>query len=290
MGTPAVARKMDNFRPTSGFPHASSSLIIGQKSSKNAKRIKPEASKATSMNRWKGVHELEASSPISQRGVDGEGDDESPWSSLATFSEAFGKGDSELLPSLNLYSTKCRTQGFYVVRIRCKSYVHGLQLEFLINSQRLQVVFLRHPTFSCSSDLKTTKSSKLPVPKNKLKLSLISLVAADLHRQLLEGPVEAPTSSNSVVANPATDSSSVSTGLDTPPDPEIHRGPLTLSQLCKHSTGENFSVLVFKTQRLFVTIPGTHLVLPLSQNLLNGLDFLTRSTNIPLAPEFMFAK
>ncbi|KAL4583885.1 hypothetical protein LXL04_008470 [Taraxacum kok-saghyz] len=51
------------------------------------------------------------------------------------------------------------------------------------------------------------------------------------HLQVLEGPVEAPTSSNSVVANPATDSavintatdpSSVSTGLDTPPDPEIH--------------------------------------------------------------------
>ncbi|KAL4592559.1 hypothetical protein LXL04_005559 [Taraxacum kok-saghyz] len=115
----------------------------------------------------------------------------------------------------------------------------------------------------------------------------------------LERPVEAPTSSNSGVANPATDSavintatdsSSVSTGLDTPPDPEIHRGPLTLSQLCKHSTGENFSVLVFKTQRLFVTVPGTHPVLPLSQNLLNGLDFPTRSANIPMAPEFMFAK
>ncbi|KAL4572214.1 hypothetical protein LXL04_018984 [Taraxacum kok-saghyz] len=42
------------------------------------------------------------------------------------------------------------------------------------------------------------------------------------HHQLLEWPVEAPTSSNSAVANPATDSSSVSTGLDTPPDPEIH--------------------------------------------------------------------
>ncbi|KAL4563488.1 hypothetical protein LXL04_027531 [Taraxacum kok-saghyz] len=106
----------------------------------------------------------------------------------------------------------------------------------------------------------------------------------------LEGPVEAPTSSNSVVANPTIDSSSVSTGLDTPPDPEIHRGPLTLSQLCKHSTRENFSVLVFKTQRLFVTVPGTRLVLPLSPNPLNDLDFLTRSANIPLAPEFMFAK
>ncbi|KAL4591181.1 hypothetical protein LXL04_004132 [Taraxacum kok-saghyz] len=57
------------------------------------------------------------------------------------------------------------------------------------------------------------------------------------HHQLLEGPVEAPTSSNSAVANPTTDSSYVSTGLDTPPNPEIHRGPLTLSKHSKHSTG-----------------------------------------------------
>ncbi|KAL4588548.1 hypothetical protein LXL04_001439 [Taraxacum kok-saghyz] len=126
--------------------------------------------------------------------------------------------------------------------------------------------------------------------------SLFSLTAPHHH---LERPVEAPTSSHSAVANPATDSavintatdsSSVSTGLDTPPDPEIHRGPLTLSQLCKHSTGETFSVLVFKTQQLFVTVPETRPVLPLSQNLLTGLDFPTRSANIPLAPEFMFAK
>ncbi|KAL4555977.1 hypothetical protein LXL04_038611 [Taraxacum kok-saghyz] len=122
-----------------------------------------------------------------------------------------------------------------------------------------------------------------------LPFSKVILIAAP-HHQVLEGPVEAPTSSNSVVANPATDSSPVSTGLDTPPDPEIHRGPLTLSQLCKHSTGENFSVLVFKTQRLFVTVPGTRLMLPLSPNPLNGLDFRTRSANISLAPEFMFAK
>ncbi|KAL4555194.1 hypothetical protein LXL04_037805 [Taraxacum kok-saghyz] len=31
-------------------------------------------------SRWKGVHELEASSPISRRGVDGEGGGETPWS------------------------------------------------------------------------------------------------------------------------------------------------------------------------------------------------------------------
>ncbi|KAL4556390.1 hypothetical protein LXL04_039041 [Taraxacum kok-saghyz] len=99
------------------------------------------------------------------------------------------------------------TQGFYVVRIRCESYVHGLQLE--------DSIYLR------------------------------DIITAAPHHQVLEGPVEAPTSSNSVVANPATDSvvvntaidsSTVSTGLDTPPDPEIHRGSLTLSQLCKHST------------------------------------------------------
>ncbi|KAL4574435.1 hypothetical protein LXL04_021267 [Taraxacum kok-saghyz] len=119
---------------------------------------------------------------------------------------------------------------------------------------------------------------------------LLGVGEAAPHHQLLEGPVEAPTRSNSAVTKPATDSSSFSTGLDTPPDLEIHRGPLTLSQLCKHSTGENFSVLIFKTQRLFVTVPGTRPVLPLSQNLLTGLNFPTRSANIPMAPEFMFAK
>ncbi|KAL4562129.1 hypothetical protein LXL04_034323 [Taraxacum kok-saghyz] len=247
---------------------------------------------------------------------------------------------NQLLGSRHTYDTNHTkeikqegTQGFYVVRIWCKSYVHGLQLEFKLTHKdyklshtnhlqlckwnfdfenhvpnstsfrevvkcklyaftiptfRLEQIFLlRHPTLNYSSNLKyNTKYFKPPVPKNKLKL-------------ILEGPVEAPTSSNSVVANPATDSvvvntatdsSPVSTGLDTPPDPEIHRGPLTLSQLCKHSTGENFSVLVFKTQRLFVTVPGTRPVLPLSPNPLNGLDFRTRSANISLAPEFMFAK
>ncbi|KAL4567964.1 hypothetical protein LXL04_023561 [Taraxacum kok-saghyz] len=155
--------------------------------------------------------------------------------------------------------------------------------------------------FSLNSLLYKFCTSKLHtqyISQEQAKLSPISLIAAAPHHHL-ERPVEAPTSSNSAVANPATDSavintatdsSSVSTGLDTPPDPEIHRGPLTLSQLCKHSTGETFSVLVFKTQRLFVTVPGTPPVLPLSQNLLTGLDFLTRSANIPLAPEFMFAK
>ncbi|KAL4592400.1 hypothetical protein LXL04_005392 [Taraxacum kok-saghyz] len=67
----------------------------------------------------------------------------------------------------------------------------------------------------------------------EIELSMSSLYQANLvaenfacgssctrpHHQVLEGPVEAPTSSNSAVANPATDSSSVSTGLDTPPDP-----------------------------------------------------------------------
>ncbi|KAL4570317.1 hypothetical protein LXL04_025969 [Taraxacum kok-saghyz] len=90
------------------------------------------------------------------------------------------------------------------------------------------LVFLCHPTLVI---FKPDKSSKLPVPKNKLKPSQISLVAAAPHHQVLEGPVEAPISSNSVVANPATDSvvvntatdsSPISTGLDTPPDPEIH--------------------------------------------------------------------
>ncbi|KAL4562963.1 hypothetical protein LXL04_026994 [Taraxacum kok-saghyz] len=173
--------------------------------------------------------------------------------------------------------------------MRANSIVHGSTPNNLPLGDLNKLSLSRHPTFSCSSNLKTTKSSNLPVPKNKLKLSLISLVAAAPHHHLLEGPVEAPTNSNSAVANPATDSSSVSTGLDTPPDPEIHRGPLTLSKHSKHPTGENFLVLVFKTQRLFVTVPGTHPVLPLSQNLLNGLDFPTRSANILLTPEFMFA-
>ncbi|KAL4578436.1 hypothetical protein LXL04_014559 [Taraxacum kok-saghyz] len=57
------------------------------------------------------------------------------------------------------------------------------------------------------------RSSKPPVPKNKLNL-VNSLVAAALHRHVPEGPVEAPTSSNSVVANPATDSAVDNTATD----------------------------------------------------------------------------
>ncbi|KAL4568803.1 hypothetical protein LXL04_024419 [Taraxacum kok-saghyz] len=186
------------------------------------------------------------------------------------------------------------TQGFYVVRIRCKSYVHGLQLEFILTYKDYKLVTPSQPfSLSIVAHISPYIVSLFiyakKVSQEQAKLSPISLIAAAPHHHL-EGPVEAPTSSNSAVADPATDSSSVSTGLDTPPDPEIHRGPLTLSKHSKHPTGENFPVLVFKTQRLFVTVPGTHPVLPLSQNLLTGLDFPTRSTNIPLAPEFMFAK
>ncbi|KAL4563891.1 hypothetical protein LXL04_027939 [Taraxacum kok-saghyz] len=32
------------------------------------------------------------------------------------------------------------TQGFYVVRIRCKSYVHGLQLEFILTHKDYKLV------------------------------------------------------------------------------------------------------------------------------------------------------
>ncbi|KAL4560880.1 hypothetical protein LXL04_033036 [Taraxacum kok-saghyz] len=185
------------------------------------------------------------------------------------------------------------TQGYYVVRIRYKSYIHGLQLDFLINSIRLQSTsyfdahsfpYITHIYIGLKLLVFQASSSQ-----EHAKLSPISLIAAAPPHQVLEGTVEAPTSSNSAVANPATDSSSVSTGLDTPPDPEIHRGSLTLSKHSKYPTGEHFPVLVFKTQRIFVTVPGTRPVLPLSQNLLTGLDFPTRSANILLAPEFMFA-
>ncbi|KAL4588328.1 hypothetical protein LXL04_001212 [Taraxacum kok-saghyz] len=67
--------------------------------------------------------------------------------------------------------------------------------------------------FKYFSNLKTTKSSKPPVPKNKLNL-VNSLVAAAPHLHVPEGPVEAPTSSNSVVANPATDSAVDNTATD----------------------------------------------------------------------------
>ncbi|KAL4571343.1 hypothetical protein LXL04_018101 [Taraxacum kok-saghyz] len=68
-------------------------------------------------------------------------------------------------------------------------------------------------SFKYFSNLKTTKSSKPPVPKNKLNL-VNSLVAAAPHLHVPEGPVEAPTSSNSVVANPATDSAVDNTATD----------------------------------------------------------------------------
>ncbi|KAL4559845.1 hypothetical protein LXL04_031991 [Taraxacum kok-saghyz] len=69
------------------------------------------------------------------------------------------------------------------------------------------------PPFKYFSNLKTTKSSKPPVPKNKLNL-VNSLVAAAPHLHVPEGPVEAPTSSNSVVVNPATDSAVDNTATD----------------------------------------------------------------------------
>ncbi|KAL4591465.1 hypothetical protein LXL04_004431 [Taraxacum kok-saghyz] len=82
-----------------------------------------------------------------------------------------------------------------------------------------------------------SRNGKFPsIPSNLILIPFAFWRIPAPHHQLLEGPVEAPTSSNSAVANPTTDSSSVSTGLDTPPDPEIHRGPLTLSKHSKHST------------------------------------------------------
>ncbi|KAL4572936.1 hypothetical protein LXL04_019724 [Taraxacum kok-saghyz] len=111
-----------------------------------------------------------------------------------------------------------------------------------INSHRLQVgnkyytQYLVNVLGKGVSNLKNNQVFQASSSQEQAKLSPISLIAAAPHYQLLEGPVEAPTSFNSAVANPTTDSYSVSTGLDTPPDPEIHRGPLTLSQLCKHST------------------------------------------------------